>query len=80
MSGPVLVSVECALTIMTTAHKLATVIGLVSGYALSLRPRMLRYESRLRFRCAGPVSTPGRGRATPAMSGWTISGTLGICP
>jgi hypothetical protein len=39
---PVLVSVEHTLTIVTTAHKLATVIGLVSGYALSLRPRMLR--------------------------------------
>lgn len=43
MSGPVLVSVERTLTIVTTAHKLATVIGLVSGYALSLRPRMLRW-------------------------------------
>jgi hypothetical protein len=27
-----------------------------------------------------PVPTPGQGRATPAMSGWTIFGTLGICP
>lgn len=28
---------------MTTAHKLATVIGLVGGYALGARPRMLRW-------------------------------------
>ncbi|MGH4011858.1 MAG: hypothetical protein ACRDTH_27460 [Pseudonocardiaceae bacterium] len=57
---------------MTTAHKLATVIGLVGGYAFVVRPRMLRWgatDEEVRRPYPGADLVPGGARgATMAVT------------